>query len=871
MDGVDKVDKTDRTNSAEAVWLGQSATNLPEFHAARGMGRTHRNQTRTMRLFAGTWLVLLLTLVAASGAVAEPFPPPTWWNGPTPDPPMDFRAVSTTLPFYGGIPLYGDMWKPHEPNDHSTDNHFHNTAYWSERYAALGRLRFNALVLYHPHPYPLFVDYGDTYPEAAWLTPDELAAKQAILRWHIAEAGKHGIKLYFLTWDIWTPRGFAEAHGIGQHSVDTPLVREYSRWTIQTFFETFPGLGGLATMAGEAPVGCIDYLRTAVVPALKAITPRPGLVLFTWCAYPDQAKAVLNDYDGPSWAMHYLQYEHLFMDRADPRIGMYSRDMGGQAMAALGMAYIPFLYFGDPEMVHGAVSTLYRDNNGRGMLVQGGEYWGSWLAELAYARYLTFPEERYDDAPWEAALADRYGSEALAKPLLRLLKEASQVMPTQMLLTHSQSDHFHPQVGLSLGHMLEIPTISTYIFENSQTLDERGYLEGNLGLSHPNPDWGVRVAEIGHAVRNDIADPAARKEAVDGWIAARQTRGFNPRPFAGDELMPMDVVARLENRRAAGRKALEEVRGLVDTARRNREELDKTLERVEVNLAFADYFAKKDRAAIAYERYRILGQAKSDRDACLRALEDSVDAWKTYAARMDAFIGGPIGHWRFWSASPPPYAQNDFWYGYVNLTSNFSEMTPYWERELEIVRKQLGQNGALVPPIMDELRPSSTAGEVVARIGFEPGETAPYHLEPTDGLLAQLIDDASLVLEGKRSLLADSRDSDIEWNQYLSTDLEALPFTPNTRYEVHVRYRAVDPGPYAAPFAMFLRSARGGIEADKGENRTWGQSEWVLSERVFAGTTGPFDDYRLCFALHGKAALVIDDIVVRRIGGSGDE
>ncbi len=811
--------------------------------------------------------IALAVAQGAGGPVEniQEFPPPSWWNGPVSDPPMDFRGAGTMLPLYGGIPLYEGMWKQFEPNDRNTNNRFHDRDYWSRRYMHLERLRFNAMVMYHPHPYPLFVDYHTQYPEAAWLTPEVLADKQAMLRWHIAEAEKHGIKLYFLTWNIWTPQGYARAHGIGQHSVDNPEVRAYTRWTIAEFFETFPGFGGLATMAGETPVGCIDFLRAAVVPALKDITPRPRLIFHTWCAYPDEAKRVLDDYDGPALAMHYLQYEQFFMDIADPRIGMYSRDLGGRSMVALGGIYSPFLYFGDPEMTHGVVSTLYTKNNGRGLLVQGSEHAQGWLAELAYARYLNHPAEPYNDRVWEVVLASRYGSEELARPLLSLLKTASQVMPTQMMLTHSQSDHFHPHVGLSLGQMLEMPTLSTYIFENSQTLNDRGYLEGHLGLSYPNPDWGVKVLEIGHYVRNLIRNPKERSEATAAWVAARRTRGFNPQPIRGDELSPLDVVDRLENHLSKGRNSLDTVERLQFQASRKADELETTLARVRLNLAFADYIAKKDRAAIAFERYRVLGQAASDREACLKHLADSVEAWKTYAAAMDAGNRRPVGHWRFWSAAPPPYSQNDFWYGYRKLASTFEEMTPFWDRELELIRTQLEGSSVPVPPMMDELRPVASGGEVVARIGFEPGEEPIYVLEPVAAPLAQIITDPALILEGKHSLLADSRKSQNEWNQYMITDLEKLNFSPNTPYQVRIRYRVVDPGAFSTPFAVFLRSVKGGFEADQGENRVWGQSEWVLSERVLFATTGEFDDYRLCFLLRGQAALVIDSITIKRM------
>jgi len=64
---------------------------------------------------------------------------------------------------------------------------------------------------------------------------------------------------------------------------------------------------------------------------------------------------------------------------------------------------------------------------------------------------------------------------------------------------------------------------------------------------------------------------------------------------------------------------------------------------------------------------------------------------------------------------------------------------------------------------------------------------------------------------------------------------------------------------------MFFRDRGSDMASDCGDNRLWGQRAGVVSERVLIGTTGDYPNYRLCFTLRGKAAIVIDDILVQRV------
>ena len=89
--------------------------------------------------------------------------------------------------------------------------------------------------------------------------------------------------------------------------------------------------------------------------------------------------------------------------------------------------------------------TLY-DNNGRGMVIECTHSSDRWLAEQAIAHYAWDTDSPYDESLWLEAINDRYGAPALSRPLLTAMEQASQIIGRQVMLTHSQSGAFFPQL-----------------------------------------------------------------------------------------------------------------------------------------------------------------------------------------------------------------------------------------------------------------------------------------------------------------------------------------------------------------------------------------------------------------------------------------
>ena len=120
----------------------------------------------------------------------------------------------------------------------------------------------------------------------------------------------------------------------------------------------------------------------------------------------------------------------------------------------------------------------------------------------------------------------------------------------------------------------------------------------------------------------------------------------------------------------------------------------------------------------------------------------------------------------------------------------------------------------------------------------------------------------SLVVAGKRSLLADSRNSDESWNEFLRTRPEECPLAPETAYTVSLRYRAVEPLG-AKVFYLLLRSEALGKEVGDRRGEMWESRDSEVHSKNFILRTGPAADYFLILGIRDRGALLIDDLAIR--------
>ena len=807
--------------------------------AQQGFSITRSADGHRLRASSPTDAGALYALLDLRDRMADGSPPASYRDQPV----LGLRGTAGSLPLYLGTTMYNGAWQGFEQYERRADWFWFDREHWRLAFQGYARHRMNAMVFWHPHPYVAFVDL-EQYPEAAYFDAAEVRRQREMLQWIIAEGRQYGISVYLLTWNICLPPGFTKAHGVPEFGADTELTRRYTAYCVQRLFETFPDLGGLITMAAETPPGCVEFVRESIVRGMEAaaVPRKPTLIFWTWCAYPEDAQSIRAAYSGETLIQHYLQYEQLFLDRADPRIGMTSRAVGGTPVVALGGvgAAEGYLYWADPAFVGGLMTSLVAEN-GAGTFFQGTETGDRWIAFEAVGRYAWRGRAPREPEYWQGRIAERYGLPAeQAAVLLQAMDDASWVMPRFLHLVHSQTDHYMPQFGLPLVHYLEMPTLSTYVFENHDGVDAQGRLYPRMGLTWPNPDWGLRVQSV--------------REYVTGERTGH--------PAEGDT--PLQIASELQTRGHRLGVAIARLRAETPEAVDRNAELDHMLRLMAINAALGEHYAAKIQAAVAWERWE---QGCGAAGPVLAALDTSVAAWGHVAAAAERLYPDPITYWRSEINVPPPWDHWDLWRSYQQHRGGWGETLTWFRRERELVADALTRPpGEAALPLPEEIEVPPRDTEPVASFDFEGDPPPGLELVTAEGEVSRVTHAADQVISGQGSLLLDSRGSDLEWHLLVRTDPGHVRLEPGRTYVVSFSYRALaEDGRDRAPFAVAARTAAGGWERDVGERRTWGAALGRVGRRWVLMRPEGFDDYYVFLSIHHQAAIVIDDLRIERV------
>ena len=768
------------------------------------------------------------------------------WQGPLP-----IRGTVESFPLWLGTSLYSSQWKMYESAETDPDGLWFDRKRWTGKLDQMRSMQLNALLLTHPHPYPGLLALKD-YPGACYFSEDRLVKHQDQLKWLLAEAKARGIQVYLMTWNVCLPPKWARSQGLEEFGSDTPLAREYTRKAVVELFWTYPQLAGLATMAGEHPPGCIDFVVDAIAGGLGEVAgkrvdtydpvPDPKLIFWSWCSYPEDARRVLDAFPHTR-LMHYLQYEQWFKPMVDPRVPRFET----AAIAAKSPAPIDpvstitlggpksalgYLFWGDPEWMRTLAIDL-RQQGTAGIFFE--PYCAeSWLATEALAAYAIYPGERFTPGHWTNRLDEVYGVGKYAGQLLETMQHAGAIVPCFLRLMHSQSDHFMPQFGIPLTHYLEMPTLSTYVFENTQATDDRGYLTPRLGLAWPNPDWGEQVVGIRDFVRGtappDATTPKAIANEINLHVITCQSRLHGLR-----NLKPADP----------------------DQARR----LSNLLGRIELNVALGEHFHHKIKAAIGWEQLRLSRGSITD---CTRPLGQSVRAWRKVVEIAERLYPEPVRHWQSQIVSAPPWTQNEIWNSYRLIEGHWRNQLPRFEREFSFVQQILStKSAAQCPPLWDTLcaEPYDNL-ESIGRFGFEIDLEQDQRLRLSDG--GTITTDLALVVRESKALLADTRGLDGDVHVVMTTDPGHAPLESHRPFQIILAYRVIDRGSgLRDPFEIGVRPADGGEPL--GDHRFWGGPAGHIGTRMLKIPPLKRENYVFYVAVHGQAAIVIDQIDVQAL------
>lgn len=759
-------------------------------------------------------------------------------------PMLRYRGQAGSFPFWLGTTMYANQWSGYGPTEQTTDWWWFDEANWRGQFQELARGRQNALVYWHPHPYPALVTVPG-YPEAQYFSPELQEAYRKQFHWILETAAQYGVRIYLLTWNICLTPKFAEAQNVPEFGADTPLVRDYTKQAVKALFTEYPDLGGLMTMAAETPPNCIDFVREALVGGLNELEPRPLLVFWTWCSYPDQAKALLDEYQGPSEVMHYLQYEQLFSDQVDPRVRMTADAVGRDVVCLGGLGTsTAWQYWCDLPFLQRLLADL-PEKRGSGSFFQGldsFEWLGSkWLAREALGRFQWDATADWPDSLWKAKLARKYGSPELADALWTAMTEGSGILLRFVQLVHSQTDHYHPYIGLPLVNLVAMPTIETYVFENHDYVSEDGLMHPNMGLTWPNPDWGIRVMGVAEYAQS-LAD------------------GTPPRATT-----PLEVADELATRAQTTLTALEQCDLLLEGP----EEAEATEARkicalLHMNCYLGNHFAAKLRAAVAWECWRLGINPEENKRLCLSELDTSLAAWRKLADLGWELHPGEFTFWRSEVNLQPPWDHMDLWTGYQFVKGNFRTQLPYFERERALIAERLeGNPKRAALPLWMELAEGVEVIQPLLSWDFEEG--FPDAL-PEAQARRNLTTDPDEVLGGKQSAKFDARGFDHEWVMLVMMAPEAAKLERGKTYRLDFDYLVLDTGGREQTnLGVAAHTDTGGWERDLGTNRFIRARQGQSGHWFIQFTPEEFDDYRIFWSSQYPAEVVLDNIKLAEV------
>lgn len=761
--------------------------------------------------------------------------------------PLHLRGLTQSLPLWLGTSMYAEQWRRFASAETDPNGPWFDRDGWKTRLDRMAAMGYNALLLLHPHPYCGLLAL-EQYPGACHFAPDVLPRYIEQFRWLLAEARIRSIGVYLLTWNICLPPTWAKANGLTEFGADTPLTRAYTRHAVKELFATYPNLAGLATMAAESPPGCIDFVVEAIaggmndVRAARASQPAEGrqspeLIFWNWCSYPEDARRVLEAYANTR-LMSYLQYEQWFKPMVDPRVPRFAIWAGAgppnpaaPAVSTLVLggpkSALAYLFWGDPAWLREvAVDCRRQGTDGIFFETHSAE---TWLAREAMGYYAANPDAPLDANKWARRQDEVYGTGRYGGQLLEAMQHAGAIVPRFLTLVHSQSDHYMPQFGLPLSHYLEMPTLSSYVFENTQTTDDRGYLTPRLGLTWPNPDWGEHVVGIREEARGTAAPGAT---------------------------LPSDIAREIIAHAGACRSRLAVLKQLQPESGEQARRLDELIARLELNAALGEHFSAKIRAALAWERIQT-GQGRAD--DCLRPLEESVRAWETVSEIAGRLYPRPVRYWQSQIVSPPPWTQNNIWSDYRLVEGHWRDQLPRFRRELDLLQKSLSVPATRAwLPTWDHLDAAPDDNLITLhRITLRNGAQTDRRFKLGAGV--SVTADPSLILGDDEALLADTRSLGDGVHEILTTVPQAVELRAGMSYQIALIYRAVDRGGIdTRPYEIGVRPVGGGPPL--GEHRFWGAPAGHAGVRILKVPALGAPDYVIYVAIHGRAAVILDQL-----------
>lgn len=350
---------------------------------------------------------------------------------------------------------------------------FYDKKLWIRYLDMMVENRFNSLYLWNGHPFASLVKLKD-YPYAVEVDDETFKKNEEIFAFLTEEAGKRGIWVIQMFYNIIVSKPFAEHNGLKTQDRNRPvipLIADYTRKSIAAFIEKYPNVGLLITL-GEA-MNTIDddveWFTKTILPGvkdgLKALGRRdePPVVLR---GHDTDAKRVMEaalPVYRNLYTMH--KYNGESLTTWEPRDSWESIHKGLSAIGTVHISNVhilanlePFRY-GSPDFIQRSVQAMHTIQGANGLhLYPQHSYW-DWpysadkadprLPEMdrdriwyqAWGRYAwNCHRDRKDEVEyWSQKLGEYYSGGSAGKLILDAYELTGEIAP-KLLRTFGISD-----------------------------------------------------------------------------------------------------------------------------------------------------------------------------------------------------------------------------------------------------------------------------------------------------------------------------------------------------------------------------------------------------------------------------------------------
>lgn len=341
---------------------------------------------------------------------------------------------------------------------------FYDKELWVRYLDMLAADNMNAVFLWNGHPFASLVKLKD-YPFAPEVDDATMKKNQEMFSFLTREAGKRGIRVIQMFYNIIVSKPFADHYGIKTQDRNrpiTPLIADYTRKSIAAFIENYPNVGFLVCL-GEAMSGIdsdIKWMNETIIPGIKDGLKASGRT--------DEPPIILrsHDTDGPRVlheALPYYKNIYTMSKYTGESLTTYQpqgpwaethRQLAAAAPVHISNVHIlanlePWRW-SSPAFVEKTVQAMHNVHHANGLhLYPQANYWDwpysadklpdgkrelqidrDWMWYSAWGRYSWNCHRGEDKTYWKKTLAEYYGTDTItAGRILAAYDDSGEIAP----------------------------------------------------------------------------------------------------------------------------------------------------------------------------------------------------------------------------------------------------------------------------------------------------------------------------------------------------------------------------------------------------------------------------------------------------------